>query len=254
MISEQLSKAGSGIRHGFFTRAGGVSQGIYKGLNVGLGSNDDPALVAENRRRVASAFATGPDRLTGLHQIHSADVVTVDRPFAGERPKADGLVTATPNLILGVLTADCGPVLFADTEAGVIGAAHAGWKGALTGILERTVEAMEVLGAKRNNITAALGPMISQASYEVGPEFKDRFTDANHENKHWFCTSNRENHSMFDLDGYIIHRLQKAGLEAISLKTCTYADENRFFSYRRATHRSEPDYGRQISAIMLEDR
>lgn len=251
--SQSLSPSGGGVAHGFFSRSGGVSRGIYRGLNVGRGSKDDPGSVEENRRRVAAYFGAGPDRLASLHQVHSADVVTVSAPHVGARPQADGIVTSTPGLIVCVLTADCGPVLFADANAGVVAAAHAGWKGALTGILEETIAAMEAAGARRSNIAAVLGPTISQENYEVGPEFLDRFVEADADNTRWFRPSVQSGHAMFDLDGYIVDRLQRAGVAAHSLKICTYADEERFFSYRRTTHRGEADYGRQISAIMLEN-
>ncbi|MEZ5813068.1 MAG: peptidoglycan editing factor PgeF [Rhizobiaceae bacterium] len=243
---------GSGIAHGFFTRDGGVSDGIYRGLNVGLGSADDPESVAENRRRVAVSLGVEPAMLACPHQVHSPDVIAVDAPFSGKRPKADGIVTATPGLAIGVLTADCGPVLFCDAEARIVGAAHAGWKGALTGVLENTIAAMEALGARKEHIVAVLGPAISQASYEVGPEFVDRLLDAASDNDRWFVPSPRTGHAMFDLAGYILARLTAAGVTASSLDLCTYGDEERFFSYRRASHRGEADYGRQISAIALE--
>ena len=249
--SELLSRPNAGIRHGFFTRSGGVSGGIYTGLNAGLGSGDDRAHIAENRDRIARCLGVEADRLVGPHQIHSPQVVTVSGPFEGDRPKADGIVTAQPGLAIGVLTADCGPVLFADNEAGVIGAAHAGWKGALNGVLENTINAMQALGARRNNIAAVLGPMISQDRYEVGPEFHSRFVDADSANGRWFKPSDKSGHYMFDLAGYIVWRLQQAGLAAASLGRCTYAEEALFYSYRRTTHRGEPDYGRQISAIVL---
>jgi polyphenol oxidase len=245
--------ASKGIRHGFFTRRGGVSDGIYAGLNVGTGSNDDPQRVAENRRRVSSWMGIAPERLVTVHQVHSPDVVVVEAPFGAERPKADAMVTGRPGLALGVLAADCGPILYADPEARVIGAAHAGWKGALTGVLEATVEAMERLGARRERIVAVLGPSISQENYEVGPEFMDRFVAADPANAAWFAPSEKPGHFMFDLNGYTIDRLKAAGVAAYSLDRCTYADEALFFSYRRTTHRAEPDYGRQISAIVLED-
>lgn len=247
-----LSRPGCRISHGFFTRAGGVSEGIYSGLNVGQGSSDNPEHIAENRRRVADVFGTGSGELATPHQIHSPDVISVSAPFSDERPRADGIVTATPNIAIGILTADCGPVLFADHDAGVIGAAHAGWKGALTGVLENTVLEMEKLGAKRDNTVAVLGPMISQQNYEVGPEFVARVVNIDADNGKWFKPSRRDDHTMFDLDGYIVDRLTRAGVTASSLNICTYADEERFYSYRRTTHRCEPDYGRQISTIILE--
>ncbi|MCV0397555.1 MAG: peptidoglycan editing factor PgeF [Rhizobiaceae bacterium] len=242
----------NGVRHGFFTRHGGVSRGIYASLNTGIGSKDDPALVSENRRRVAMAMGVDESMLVTPYQIHSAEAVVVDGPFPGERVKADGIVTATPGVAIGVGTADCGPILFADGEARVVGAAHAGWKGALTGVLEATIEAMEGLGAKRERIVAALGPSIRGESYEVGPEFVRRWLEADEENQRWFSPSAREGHAMFDLPGYTIERLRRAGVQAEQLGRCTYKEEDLFFSYRRTTHLNEPDYGRQISAIMLE--
>ncbi|UES54334.1 peptidoglycan editing factor PgeF [Roseibium aggregatum] len=242
-----------GIRHGFFTRQGGVSGGIYTSLNIGLGSDDERSSVLENRDRVAGQLGIGADRLVSPYQIHSADVITVSAPFAQDADrKADALVTATPGLAIGIATADCGPLLFADTKAGVIGAAHSGWKGAVTGILQNTVAAMEALGATRTNITAVLGPTISQGAYEVGPEFKERFLQEHLDNTRYFKPSERAEHFMFDLPAFITDKLQALGLGAVAdLALCTYADEDRFFSYRRTTHRKEPDYGRQISAIAL---
>lgn len=247
------SAAENGIRHGFFTRIGGVSEGIYRGLNTGTGSNDDPDRVRENRRRVAEWMGVGPDALLSLHQVHSPDAIVVREPFAGERPKADALVTDRPGLALGASAADCGPVLFAEPQARIIGAAHAGWKGALTGVLESTVEAMEGLGARRERIVAVLGPSISQANYEVGPEFVDRFVAADADNARYFAPSGRAGHALFDLNLYTVERLARAGVQASQLGRCTYAEEDLFFSYRRTTHRSEADYGRLISAIVLED-
>lgn len=251
-VLDQLAERG--IRHGFFTRTGGVSEGIYRGLNVGAGSHDAPENVAENRARVAAWMGVGADKLVSLYQVHSADVLTVTEPFSGERPKADAMVTSRPGIALGVLTADCGPVLFADAEARVIGAAHAGWKGAFTGVLEATIEKMEALGASRQNIIAVLGPSISAACYEVGPEFVARFTEVDANNAAWFTPSENDGHAMFDLNGYTVDRLKRAGVSASMLDRCTYAEEDLFYSYRRTTHRKEPDYGRQISAIALEAR
>ena len=245
--------AGGGIRHGFFTRHGGVSGGLYAGLNVGLGSGDERSHVEENRARIAAWMGVAADRLVSPYQVHSPDVVTVDAPFASERPQADAIVTATPGLAIGVVTADCGPVLFADSKARVIGAAHAGWKGALTGVLENTILAMEAMGATRSAITAVLGPSISQANYEVGPEFVERAVAADQANERWFIPSARPGHAMFDLQGYTVARLARAGVSASMNGHCTYGDEPAFFSYRRTTHRAEPDYGRQISAIILEE-
>ncbi|WP_037067770.1 peptidoglycan editing factor PgeF [Allorhizobium undicola] len=255
LISPLLEQAGTaGLRHGFFTRQGGVSEGIYAGLNVGTGSNDRPEHVNENRQRVAQWFGLGTDRLVTVHQVHSPDVVTVTAPFEAERPKADAMVTNRPGLVLGVLSADCGPILFADPEAGVIGAAHAGWKGALTGILENTIDAMIRLGAERGRIRATLGPSISGNAYEVGPEFVERFVaeDAGYES--FFRPSEKPGHAWFDLPAFTAQRLTRAGIAADSLGLCTYADPQRFYSYRRTTHAAEPDYGRQISAIALQER
>jgi polyphenol oxidase len=242
----------AGVRHGFFTRRGGVSNGIYGGLNVGVGSDDDRAAVIENRGRVAEWMGVPASRLVTLHQVHSADVVVVEAPFAGERPRADAMVTNRPGIALGVLTADCAPLLFADDEAGVIGAAHAGWKGALGGILENTVAAMERLGARRARIVAVLGPSIGQPNYEVGPEFVARFVAADVSSDAFFAASTRPGHALFDLAGYALARLSRAGVGAVATGECTYAREDAFFSYRRATHRNEPDYGRQMSAIVTE--
>lgn len=242
------------IRHGFFTRQGGVSEGIYRGLNVGLGSHDDPDRVEENRRRVTGWFGLTADRLATVHQIHSPDVVIVDQSHDGTRPQADAMVTATPGLVLGVLSADCGPILFADPQAGVVAAAHAGWKGALSGVLENTIEAMIKLGARREDIAASLGPSISQGNYEVGPEYVARFTDIDPAYAAYFTGTEKQGHALFDLKQFTIDRLTNAGVKAENLGLCTYPDEERFYSYRRTTHRAEPDYGRQISAIaILED-
>ncbi|MGJ5178669.1 peptidoglycan editing factor PgeF [Bradyrhizobium oligotrophicum] len=242
-----------GLRHAFFTREGGVSDGIYAGLNGGLGSNDDPEHVRENRRRMAAHLGVVPEHFLSVHQIHSPDAVVATGPWDGAvRPKADALVTATPNLAIGVTTADCGPILFVDPNARVIGAAHAGWKGALTGVLESTLQAMEQLGAERGRIIAAIGPLIRQQSYEVGAEFVTRFVDDDAEHGRFFLPSDRAGHAMFDLGGFIRMRLERAGVLLIDdLGLDTYADA-RFFSYRRSVHRQEPDYGRHVHAIMLE--
>ena len=240
-----------GVAHGFFTRRGGVSGGIHAGLNVGLGSADERDDVTENRRRIARALGADADDVTTPYQVHSATVATVDAPFPPDieaKPRADAVVTAVPGLPIGVVTADCGPVLFADPEAGVVGAAHAGWKGAVGGVVEETIAAMEALGATRAGIRAALGPTISQAAYEVGPEFVERFEAS--ERGRYFVASARDAHSMFDLPRYILDRLERAGVAATWTGHCTYADPD-LFSYRRSTHRAEPCYGRQMSAIML---
>ncbi|WP_438752722.1 peptidoglycan editing factor PgeF [Pararhizobium sp. O133] len=246
-------KAGSRIRHGYFTREGGVSEGLYCGLNVGFGSHDDRAHVEENRARVSAWFGAEIDKLATVLQVHSPDAIVVDADYDGARPQADALVTVTPGLVLGVLSADCGPVLFADAEARVIGAAHAGWKGALTGVLENTIDAMVSLGATRERIVACLGPSISRRNYEVGAEFVERFLEKDPAYAGFFTPSQREGHAMFDLPGLTTKRLTDAGVTAENLDICTYADEGRFFSYRRTTHRSEPDYGRQISAISIRE-
>lgn len=251
--ASSLLGAVPGLRHAFFSREGGVSTGLYASLNGGLGSNDDPAHVAENRRRMAERLGVAPAQFLTVFQIHSPDVAVATAPWRGEvRPRADALVTRVPGLALGVTAADCGPVLFVDAQARVIGAAHAGWKGALGGVLENTIERMEGLGAERGRIVAAIGPLIRQPSYEVGAEFITRFTDAEADNARFFAPSPRAGHAMFDLAGYIRRRLERAGLALIDdVNICTYADE-RFFSYRRSVHRNEPDYGRNIHAIVLE--
>jgi YfiH family protein len=241
------------IRHAFFTRNGGVSQGVYASLNGGVGSKDAPDKVAENRARMAATMGVTPDRLLTAHQIHSPTVVVADAPWTHEnRPRADAIVSNTPRLAIGVSTADCGPLLFADSEAQVIGAAHAGWRGAFDGVIEATVAAMEKLGADRERIVAALGPTISQPNYEVGPEFVERFVTADTANARFFVAAERAGHAMFDLNGFIGRCVERAGImEFEDLGLCTYADSDRFFSYRRATHRGEPDYGRHINAIAL---
>lgn len=255
LSSPLLANVDDRVAHGFFGRAGGVSEGpLYRGLNVGLGSGDRQEDIRENRARVANWFGTDIDHLSTLYQIHSPDVVVMDDPDPGARPEADGQVTGRPGIVLGILTADCGPVLFADAEARVIGAAHAGWKGALTGVLENTIAAMIRLGARRERIVASLGPSISQRNYEVGPEFVDRFTAEDPDWARFFKPSAKADHAMFDLPGLTVSRLEAAGVTAENLDVCTYADEEGFFSYRRTTHRREPDYGRQISAIMLRER
>ncbi len=252
ILSPKLSKLDS-IKHGFFTREGGVSIGLYGSLNAGQGSNDAPQNVAENRSRIAAYFETEPQNLVSCYQVHSNDVVVVTEPWlTDQRPKADAMVTNVPNLALGILTADCGPILFADSTAGVIGAAHAGWKGAVSGVLENTLTAMEKLGANRKNITACLGMTISRHNYEVGQEFLEKFLGEDSSNMRYFTPSEKIDHYMFDLQAFIIMRLSNADIGTVeNLELCTYQDEQRFFSYRRTTHRKEPDYGRHISAIML---
>jgi len=243
------------IRHAFFTRSGGVSHGVYASLNGGVGSNDAPEKVAENRARMATALGVSADRLLTAFQIHSPDVVVAEMPWTRERrPHADAIVTRVPRLAIGVSTADCGPLLLADSEAGVVGASHAGWRGTLSGVIEATVAAMERLGADRARITAALGPTIRQPNYEVGPEFVERFLAADPANARFFVASQRAGHAMFDLTGYIAERVRRAGIRQFEdLGLCTYADPERFFSYRRTTLHGEPDYGRHVNAIALMD-
>jgi YfiH family protein len=239
------------VRHGFFTRHGGVSRGGYASLNCGLGSRDDPAAVEENRTRVGGFL--GARGLITAHQVHSVTAVIVDQPQdADRRPRADAIVTATPGFAVAVLTADCAPVLYADAQAGVVGAAHAGWRGALGGILEATIAAMEGLGARRERIRAVVGPAIGQAAYEVGPEFEAQFLAQDAGNARFFARSGPAARPHFDLAGYAEQRLVRAGLVWVDkLPSCTYAQAEDFFSYRRSTARKEPDYGRQISAIVL---
>ncbi|MCW1950612.1 MAG: peptidoglycan editing factor PgeF [Octadecabacter sp.] len=238
------------FRHGFFTRRGGASSGVFEGLNCGTGSSDQHEAVTINRNRVADAMGVAQDALMGVYQVHSPDVITVTEPNTG-RPKADALVTATPGIALSVLSADCQPVLFADSKAGVIGAAHAGWKGALDGVLESTLDAMEALGAARENISAVIGPCISQTAYEVGPEFFDDFIAQDPAFARFF-TNGENGKYQFDLPALGLHRLRAAGVgHAEWTRHCTYADPDRFYSYRRTTHKKEADYGRLIAAITL---
>ena len=253
MLASPLLSAVPGLRHAFFSREGGVSKGIYGSLNAGTGSHDDPESVSENRRRMAEQIGVLPQRFLTVHQTHSPDVIVATTPWQnGSRPKADAIVTRTEGLAIGATAADCGPILLVDASARVIGAAHAGWNGALTGILEAAIAAMEKLGAERGRIIAAIGPLIRQPSYEVGGEFVERFIEADAENALFFLPSVRTGHSMFDLAGYIRRRLETAGILMIDdIGVDTYADEN-FFSYRRSVHRKEPDYGRHVHAIVLE--
>ena len=238
------------VRHGFFTRKGGASSGIFSGLNCGPGSSDLSEVVAINRNRVADAMGVAPDHLISIHQVHSADVVHVTAPMA-DRPRADAMVTRTPGLALGVLTADCQPVLLADAAGGVIGAAHAGWRGTKDGVLEATVEAMVALGAQRDRIHAVIGPTISQAAYEVGPEFFDAFTDDDRSYARFFAQGPGDR-LLFDLPAFGLSRLRAAGVgHAEWTRHCTYRDSERFFSFRRTTHAAEADYGRLISVIRL---
>jgi YfiH family protein len=249
---QTLAKA-SGIRHGFFGRRGGVSSGIFSSLNCGYGSNDDPALVRENRMRAGRHLGVDHDHVLSVYQIHSPEAVTVTQTWSRDaQPKADAMATAVPGVALSILTADCAPVLFADAEAKVIGAAHAGWKGALTGVTESAVGAMERLGARRERIVATVGPCITQPSYEVGDEFRTRFLEADAGNAKYFVAGRRAGHWQFDLPGYVRARLSALGLKSVSaIDRCTYADADDYFSFRRTTHRGESDYGRNLSAIVL---
>lgn len=239
------------LPHGFLGRRGGVSQGEMSGLNVGYGSGDDPDLIAENRRRAIEAVLPGASLAT-VHQVHSPTVVYVERPWEQDlRPHADAMVTDRPGVLLGVLTADCAPVLFADEEAGVAAAAHSGWRGAIGGVNEATIEAMEQLGARRERIAAAIGPSVEQASYEVDEAFRERFIEQDQSNGRFFIAG-PAGKPHFDLTGYILQRLNDAGIaKAEALRLDTYSDPDRFYSYRRSTHRNEPSYGRQISLIGL---
>ena len=246
LTSENLSP----LKHGFFTRKGGASSGVFAGLNCGLGSSDQQEIVAINRARVAEVMEVSTDRLTGVHQVHSARAIVTDKPIT-PRPEADAIVTATPGLALSVLTADCQPVLFADRDAGVIGAAHAGWRGALDGVLEATLDAMVSLGAHLESITAVIGPSISQAAYEVGPEFFDTFMAEDPSNAQFFAGGSGDR-MHFDLPAFGLHRLRAAGVGTAEwTRHCTYSDADRFYSYRRSTHAKEADYGRLIAAIRL---
>ena len=242
-----------GVPHGFFGRRGGVSTGVCAGLNVGWGADDDRAAVAENRRRAVAAVAPGA-RLVTVHQVHSPDARYAAAPWPDDaRPHADAIVTDRPGLALGILTADCTPVLLADAEAGVIGAAHAGWKGAFAGVIESTLAAMEAIGATRARVAAAIGPVIARKSYEVDEAFARRFAEADPANERFF-TPGRAGHQQFDLEAYVLARLAAAGVtRAEALGLDTYSDPEGFFSYRRATHKGEPTYGRQISLIALPD-
>jgi polyphenol oxidase len=247
---EKITSDALPVQHGFFTRKGGASSGIFSGLNCGPGSSDQAEVVAINRARVAEAMGVPAAHLVSIHQVHSADVIHVTEPMA-DKPRADAMVTRTPGIALGVLTADCQPVLFADPQAGVIGAAHAGWRGTRDGVLEATVDAMVALGATRDNIAAVIGPTISQSAYEVGPEFFESFTDDDRANARFFIAGTGDRY-LFDLPAFGLSRLRAAGVgHAEWTRHCTYRDSERFFSYRRTTHAGEADYGRLISTIRL---
>ncbi len=241
-----------GIRHGFFTRAGGVSTGVYESLNCGIGSRDARDSVRENRARVAAALGVAPDKLATPYQVHGNDTIAVDEVWApGMGPKADAVVTDRPGIAVAIGTADCGPILFADAEARVVAAAHAGWRGTLAGIAEATIEAMVAKGAQRKRIVAVLGPTISQANYEVGVDVHERFVADDPHTARLFKPSGQPGHFLFDLPAAIVARLTRAGIAASKLDLCTYGEPQRFFSYRRSVHRNERDYGRMISAIAL---
>lgn len=251
VLQHEALRSPGRMEHAFFTRLGGVSGGLYRGLNVGIGSDDAAEDVRENRSRAARFLGRADGVIATPWQVHSPDVAIVDAPFGSERPKADGVVTRVRGLPIGVVTADCGPVLFADAEAGVVGAAHAGWRGALGGVLDRTVEAMEGLGARRERITAVLGPTITQPNYEVDAAMMEPFLTEDPASERFFAPGQSETKRQFDLPGYIVAKLGRLGTQGSFVGACTYADDNRFFSFRRTTHRGEPDYGRQLSAIVL---
>lgn len=253
MIEAPSLAALDGVAHGFSTRLGGVSGGIYASLNCGTGSKDDPTNVTENRARIANILGAAPDKLLSLYQKHTNIAVVAEKPWVkGELPEADAMVTAVPGLAVGVLTADCAPVLFCDAEARVVGAAHAGWRGALSGVVEATVDAMTELGAKPERIRAVVGPAISQGAYEVGKDYRESFIAEDPDATAFFVADEGSSEPHFDLSGYAAERLARAGVgEIVDLRRCTYYDETRLFSYRRSQHRGEDDYGRQISAILL---
>ncbi|WP_375707233.1 peptidoglycan editing factor PgeF [Bartonella sp. AA1HLJMS] len=255
ILAKNLSTLHShGIKHGFFTRQDGVSKNLYHSLNVGKGSNDQLEYIVQNRLLIANYFSIEAQNLVTVNQIHSCNVVVAHQAIIGAPPQADALVTTTPELVIGVLTADCGPILFADPQAGVIAATHAGWRGSLNGIIEKTIAVMEKQGAKRQSITAVLGPCIGPYHYEVTNEFYDQFIDYHSKYQKYFLKTDKINRFYFNLWAFIINQLKEAGVNASCVELCTYQDEQRFFSYRRAIHRNEPDYGRQISAIMLKNK
>ncbi len=258
IIDDKIDAVHASIRHGFFGREGGVSEGIYKSLNCGVGSDDNPDAVAENRKRVVESLVDKNVPLVTVNQVHSPDCVIIEQPFKNNtRPNADALVTDRAGLVLGILTADCGCILFVGTKpdgSPVIGGAHAGWKGAVGGVLQSTVQKMLALGAELSSIQASIGPCIGPKSYEVSQGFEQPFLDQNDENERFFMSARKEGHLMFDLPGYIASQLAQAGVSNITITGHdTFAEMNRFFSYRRATHAKEPDYGRQISAIMIAE-
>jgi YfiH family protein len=252
VLTSALLQGVPGLRHGFFTRQGGVSTGVYESLNVGVGSRDDPEAVRENRARAAAIFGAPPERLLTCYQIHSSRAVIADQPWT-ERPEADAIASRTPGLMLGALAADCAPVLLVDPEAKVIGAAHAGWKGALGGVVQATVDAMTTLGARPSRMLAAVGPCIGTASYEVGLEFLETFLSEAPGSERFFSPGQAPDKRQFDLPAFVLGRLDAAGVgQAEWIGRDTYAEPELFFSNRRAVHRGESDYGRLLSAIMLE--
>ncbi|WP_019218940.1 peptidoglycan editing factor PgeF [Bartonella florencae] len=250
ILAKELS-ALHGIKHGFFTRQESVVKNLSQNLYIGQNSKNSAEHIAQNRILIADYFAVEVQNFITIKQIHSSDVVVVNQAFIGEPPKADALVTTTPGLVIGILTADCGPVLFADPQAGVIAAAHAGWRGSLKGIIEKTITVMEEQGAKRQSITAVLGPCIGPCHYEVTGEFYNQFIDCHSKFRKYFLKTDKINHFHFNLWAFILNQLKEAGVNASCLELCTYQDEQRFFSHRRAIHRNEPDDGRQFSAIIL---
>jgi YfiH family protein len=255
MITLRVLNGDPDIRHAFFTRQGGVSEGLFASLNCGFGSRDDPRRVEDNRGIAAAHLGLTAERLVSCHQVHGTRAITVERPWRrADNPRADGMVTAVPGIALGVLAADCAPVLFADPAARIIGAAHGGWRGALAGVMEATVAAMAALGARPERIRAGIGPCIAQQSYEVGAEFEAAFAAADPNNARFFQTAERPGHFLFDLPGYIGHRLERLGLAAVERAPHdTAAEDTLFFSYRRACQRGEPDYGRGLAAIALTE-
>lgn len=250
VTSKRISELG--FNHGFFTRKGGHSGGIFSTLNAGLGSGDNRENVEKNRKDICTALNVDIKNLATLHQIHSNQVFVANQGISNNRPEADGIVSNTKGVAIGVVTADCGPILFADRKNSVIGAAHAGWRGAFDGVLENTISAMEKLGAERSSISACLGPTISQTNYEVGPEFYARFLEKNTEHSRYFTPSGKPEHYLYNLHAFIMECLEQSGVNSEDLGICTYAGDENYFSYRRTTHRNEKDYGRQISVIVLD--
>ena len=255
MITASELNANTNIKHGFFTRRDGVSHGVFRGLNCGYGSGDTPAHIDQNRSVAMAKLGLSRQNLNTVYQIHSADVVVAQKAWArDDRPKADAIVTNQPGLAVGIMTADCTPVLFSDPNAGIVGAAHAGWRGAIGGVLAATVEKIEEMGGDRSQVIAVVGPCIHQSSYEVGPDFHTSFLQENPANERYFVPSEKARHQLFDLPGFVLTKLADLGLAVVQdVSEDTYANEDRFFSYRRSTHRKETDYGRGLSAIVLTE-